>query len=176
MAIIDTIKARTEVCVDDTELQALVDEATAELEARLGPSASDGPISFSERPRGPLVDLPRPAVVGGDLVVTERRGDTSTVLSADDYDLRNGGRTLRRRSDGTNPYERWAPDVDLTYTPVDDDAQREEVIVRLVQLSLEYDPVAQRSVGDTSQSNLVFTLERERLIGQLAPRRGLLVR
>src|SRR3546814_7725086 len=76
-----------------------------------------------------------------------------TELTADDYRILHGGRTLERLVGGTNGATRWAPLVEVTYTPVSDAAKREEVVIKMVALDLTYRGLdKQESVGDYSRS------------------------
>src|SRR3546814_9048185 len=103
-----------------------------------------------------------------------------TELTADDYRILHGGRTLERLVGGTNGATRWAPLVEVTYTPVSDAAKREEVVIKMVALDLTYRGLdKQESVGDYSRSGSVtsdaYTRERDALLQQLAPRPGLMM-
>src|SRR3546814_19595823 len=96
-----------------------------------------------------------------------------TELTADDYRILHGGRTLERLVGGTNGATRWAPLVEVTYTPVSAAAKREEVVIKMVALDLTYRGLAkQESVGDYSRPGSVpsaaYTPARDPLPQRLA--------
>ena len=179
--ILDRVKKRIETDLDDTELQLLIDEANQEVINRFGPHANpSAPITeILDGHRKRLV-LTRPVDTSQDIVVKEYysysaiESDflTATTLADDDYQVISPY-VLERRADGTNSAFRWGVRVEVTYTPVNDGDQREEVIIKLVQLSIEYDGVLNRTVGDVSANNLDYRKERENLFMGLAPRHGL---
>jgi hypothetical protein len=180
MALLDRVKERIETDLSDAELQRLIDEANEEIIARYGPHAdSTAPITVSVRGGGRVIDLIRPIDTDEDIVVTEYStagfivGESGTLLGADDYRVRNGGRTLDRLSGGYST--RWGGTVEITYTPVNDGNQRQEVTIKLVALAIEYGPYEKRTVGDVSTDHVDYAKEREKLIGSLNPRKGLLL-
>ncbi len=112
--------------------------------------------------------------------------ETATVLQAGDYRVRNGGRTLERIFTGPNARARWGTRVDVTYTPVSDQKRRDEVTIKLVSLSVEYEGVVERKIGDTTTTHAlrssgqtagtIFSDERDRLLESLRPRGGIFLR
>lgn len=189
MTLLDRVQARIETDLDPDELQRLIDEADQEIIERFGPHADpDDPITVTVDGRRRKLDLARPADEAEGLAVTEHLtawglGDQATTLAADDWRLANGGRTVERLASGSNARSRWGDRVEVTYVPHDDANQRQEVIVKLVQLAVEYRGVASERVGDTTTSytsgalagGLVYSAEREKLLGSLAPRKGLVI-
>lgn len=188
MALIDRVQARIETDLTADELQRLVDEALAAIEERWGPvSDPAAPLIVTLEGSRHKLDIVRPIDAAQAIAVVEfvgtAYGETQTTLAASDYRVTNGGRTLERLHTGTNPRSRWGHRVNVTYVPVNDGNQRQEVVVKLVQLAVEYEGVASRRVGDTQTSHtagaqaggLIYTQERERLIASLSPRKGLLI-
>ena len=189
MALLDRVQARVETDLDPEELQRLIDEALSEIEDRFGPIADPAnPITVTRDGDRRRLDLARPIDADHDIEVAEHvsswgTGETTTELAADDFRLRNGGRTLERLATGTNARTRWGTRVDVTYVPVNDGNQRQEVTIKLVQLAVEYEGVAIRRVGDTATThtsgaaagNLIYGQEREKLLQSLAPRGGMLI-
>jgi hypothetical protein len=184
MALIDRVKERIESDLLDDELQRLIDEANQEVLDRWGPHSQAGsPITVVVRGESRYVDLPRPLDTAQSVTVLERWDrwlEQTTTLAANDYRVLHDGHTLERLRTGTNPpkfgWARWGHRVDVTYVPRNDGNQREEVIVKLVQLAVEFQGVDRRRVGDTDQQSADYVEEREKLLESLAPRRGLLVR
>ncbi len=176
MSLIDRVKERVETDFSDTELQAFIDEALADIRDRYGADAdSDSPITRTLIGDKTSLDLKRPLDASETIVVTEYVGTVTTVLAADDYRIWYNGRTIQRLNDGTNARTKWGDRADITYTPLDDTKQREEVVIKVMQLSVEYEGVSSRKVGDVATSHADYTAERERLITSLSPRKGLLM-
>src|SRR5690348_11076314 len=71
--------------------------------------------------------------------VVEQVNATDTTLATDDYQL-VGDQTLRRLRTGTNPYHCWRGRVAVTYTPLDDDENRDRVALALVEQDLNQNP------------------------------------
>lgn len=176
MAILDRVRERSETDLTDDELTLLITDVQDEILARFGAIAS---ITVEKDGGSRVLDLGRPINTGLSITIVEHtdypRGTTTVTLAASDYDVRNSGRTLQRLASGTNGADYWAPKVSVTYTPVDDQDQRDEVTVKVVLLSIEYDATGSKRVGDTSSQSLDYRRERERLISSLSPRRGALI-
>lgn len=181
MALIDRVKERVETDLTDAELASIIAEAQAEIRQRWGPDAdSASPITVTTPGGDHALNLYRPLDAEEAIVVAETvsggvSGETTTTLAADDYRVWYGGRALERLAGGTNSRSRWGDRVAVTYTPVDDTPQREEVVIKLVQLAVEYEGLDRRSVGDTTADHLDYPAEREKLIASLSPRKGLLI-
>lgn len=182
MALLDRVKTRVETDLSDTELELLIAEAQAEIVRRWGPDRdTEAPITVTVDGGGAIVDLKRPLDADEDVVVVEHQGygfvsaSEDLTLATDDYEIRNGGRTLARLSTGTNSSHRWGYRASITYVPADDQPQRDEVVIKLVKLAIQHEEVSSERVGDTQTSHLDYTEEREKLIGSLNPRPGLLL-
>jgi hypothetical protein len=186
MALLDRVKERVEQDLSDGELEALIGEAQAAIEARYGLPAG-APITVTLEGHRKRLDLARPAEQAEAIAVTEYLSDnTPTVLASNDFRVWNGGRTLQRLRTGTHPRFRWPSRVDVEYVPVDDTAQRDEVTIKLVQLAVEYEGVAERTVGDVrtvhhrstagAGTATGYTEERDRLLASLEPRPGIFLR
>jgi hypothetical protein len=75
------------------------------------------------------------------------------TLVADDYELSWTGQTLRRLNDGTTPRWYWYGRVKVTYTPVDDLAQRQRAQLALMRLDITTNPgLASQTIGTWSES------------------------
>jgi len=146
MALIDRVKERTGTDLSDTELQAMIDAVTAEIDARLGPAGAitvefGNPADGWTRDRSTL-RLARPMDTAQAVTVVEIEpgwsGDAAneTTLAADDWRALHGGRTLQRLFDGTNGRRHWAPLVRVTYTPVGVAGLRDEAVIRLMAIDV----------------------------------------
>lgn len=177
MTTLSRVKERIETDLSDTELTAMIDEITAEIEKRYGLNAAitvhlDGDRDLDGDRK--FISLVRPDG-GGTIAITEIDGTDETVMSANDFRILHGGRTLERLADGDNGAELWQRLVKVVYTPVDDDKERVEVTINLVQLGIEYRGLKSEKAGDWNAGFIDYTVEREKLLGGLAPRRGLLM-
>ena len=189
MALIDRVKERTGTLLSDSELTAMLEGIAAELDAQLGAIEETeeylGDAGETERWRQ-LLTLTRPLDPAEPIEVIEispgNSGDATaeTTLEAADYRVLHGGRTLQRLTGGPNGHMYWAPLVKVTYTPKGDQAARDEVTIKLIALDLSYRGlIKSESAGDYSWSGSVasdsYTAERDKLIGSLATRSGLVL-
>lgn len=173
MALLDRIKARVSTDLTDAELQLMIDAVTAEIARRYGAIAA-----ITERMPGSRVyiSLARPIDTGETVTVAEvdpqHTGDSGseTTLAADDYRVLHGGRILERLLDGTNGRREWAPEVKVSYTPIDDSDKRDGITLEIVELQIRNPRVGSERYGDSSSNYLDVTRERERLYALLAPR------
>jgi hypothetical protein len=189
------VRGRFETDLSDPSLQALIDEATGEIIRRFGPYRDTGtPITVTIKGRRRRLDLLRPLDASQSIAIVEYHslwgwGETDITLAADDYRVWFAGRQLERLHTGTNPRWHWGERVEVTYVPVDDTLQRDEVAVKLVILALNYQGVIDLKVGDVQttygqrsagqnpgQSPLFYNVERDNLLKTLQPRRGLMLR
>lgn len=187
MALLDRVRARVETDLDDSELQNLIDEADAAITAQYGPAASPlNPVTITVDGRRRYLDVSRPIDTTQAVVIVETRrwydgaygfgGTDITTLAVDDYLISNGGRTVERVTTGVNPWWRWGTTVQITYTPVDDTPQRQEVLIKLVQLAVTFDGTSMTRVGDVTESKPGYLSQRDELLYSLSPRKGLLFR
>jgi hypothetical protein len=184
MALIDRVKARIETDLDDAEVQAMIDGIVTEIERRYGPN---GPITEHRGDERELlshrrfIDVVRPIDTGAAIELVEIEppntgaAGNETTLAANDYRVLHGGRTVERLVDGTNGRMYWAPLVRITYTPLSDAAQREEAVIRLMQLAINDRGLASERAGDWAASYRDGGVEAEKILASLAPKRGLLM-
>ena len=189
MALIDRVKERTGADLSDAELEAMISGIGAEIDARVGPS---GPIEVTlgdpltaesgqqVLPVARAIDVAQPVtVIEIDPVDTGAAYD-EVELDGTDYRILHGGRTLQRLRGGSHPSSYWAPLVRLTYSPIGDQAARDEVTIRLIQLDLSYRGlIKSERAGDYQWAGSVssdsYMAERNALIDSLAPRGGLVL-
>jgi hypothetical protein len=130
---------------------------TAEIDARFGAA---GPVTVE---LGDLSDpdtrglatlrLDRPIDTAEAVTIVETDpgwsggGSNAITLSANDYRIVHGGRTLQRLLDGDNGRTHWAPLVHITYTPLDAQALRDEAVIRIMAL----DTAGQAAAGLKSE-------------------------
>ena len=159
-----------ETDLDTTSLQKYIDAAEADLVSVHGAHTS-GEDQFDALRSRKLWPLRQIVTV---TTAVETIGDTDTTLSADDYRIRDGGWSLERRSDGTNPAYTWEQEVVLTYTPFSDEGRRWQTIVDLVRLRLQYNALGEVEDGDHKESAMDYEKERVKLLAVLNSRRRLL--
>jgi hypothetical protein len=190
MALLDRCRERVETDLSDAELQRLIDDANSEIILRFGPHADAArPISITIRGQARYLDLARPLDTLQVVAIIESTqwwesdwewwtfgGEDSVTLGPTDYRVLNAGRTLERLASGVHPRVGWGRTVQITYTPVSDGNQRQEAIIKLVQLAVQYDGTSNLKVGDYSQANLSYQGERDRILQGLAARKGFLLR
>lgn len=187
MALIDRVKARTGSDLDDAELQAMIDAITAEIAARFGPSGEitvelGDPADPASRLARTL-RLDRPMDLDADVTIVESdpsdtgaAGDDVTLDPAD-WRALHGGRTLQRLTGGPNGRSCWAPLVSVTYTPVGEAAARDEAVIKIMQIDLNY----RGGLKSERAGDYQFTLsddmaaERERILSSLAAQRGMVM-
>ena len=178
MALLDRLKLRVETDLTDTELEAMIDAETAEIVDRFGAIAE---ITHLEDGQRHFITLHRRIDEAQTIAIVEifpsntGASGNRTILAADDYRITNGGRTIERLIDGTNGRRLWSDLVEFKYTPVSDQTRRDEVIIKLVNLSVTYHGLdKQERTGDFSRGGSVtanaYTKERESLLNSLAPR------
>jgi hypothetical protein len=187
MALLDRVKLRTGSDLPDEELQAMIDGIAQEMDARFGPA---GPITVEFGDLGDpcsrmlrTLRLSRPLDVAQPVEIEEAEpGDTGqaasiTTLAAGDYRVLHGGRTLQRLIDGPNGRSFWAPLVTVTYTPIGEQAARDEATIKLIALDLSY----RGGLKSERAGDYQFTLadnqaeERERIFASLEARRGMVM-
>ncbi len=169
MTTLTRVKERLETDLTDSELTSMINEITAEIEARFG---INGAITVFLDGARKYLSLVRP--YASSATITEILGTDETELSADDFRFLDGGRTIERLSDGTNGRSLWEKLVKVVYTPLSDAEKRVEVIILLVQLGIEYRGLKSEKAGDYNASMLNYVEERDKLMWRLSPRRGLL--
>jgi hypothetical protein len=187
MALVDRVRERTGSDMSIGELSAMIDGITAEIVARYGPGGTvtqdfgdlDDPCTRELR----TLRLHRPLDPAQPLTVVERDpGDSNApgvaiTLADTDYAVLHGGRTLQRRWSGANGRSHWAPLVTVTYTPIGDQAARDEATIRLIQLDLSYrGALKMEQAGDYRMQLAVDpAAEREAILVGLAQRAGLVM-
>jgi hypothetical protein len=168
MALIDRVKERFSPQVDDVELQHLIDEATSEIDLRYGTVATE-PITVTFAGGSSSLFPAHPIDISEDVEIVEIDVlDAETTLDPTDFRLWNNGRRIERLSTGPNGASRWSELVEITYMPEGNARQRDEVAIKLVKLSLDYEGVTRDSIDGYSATYSDFTRERERLLSSLA--------
>lgn len=177
MTLVDRLRARFETDLLDDELQAVLDSERAAIVARYGPDAESGPMTLDFNTGGSVLLFHRPADETEAVAIEEFGQATSTTLADDDWRIEVGGRLLRRLSTGTNPRWQWGPLTRVTYTPVSDTAERDEITLKLAILTLTWQGlVKSETVGDAITSGAVtpdaWQRERELLLRSLGAYAG----
>lgn len=187
MALLDRVKTRTGSDLPDSELQAMIDGITGELATRFGPAGevtvTIGDLTDPNSRFRRTLRLARPADTAQPISVTEMDPGNSgsaadrTVLSANDYAVMHGGRTLQRLTGGDNGRDWWAPLVTVTYTPLGEAAARDEATIKLMLVDLSYRGLLKSERAGDYQ----FTLsgdaqaDREQIFEGFATRRGMVM-
>lgn len=187
MALLDRVRERTGSDLSDAELQAMIDGIGAELDTRLGPAGPitvelgdlDDPSSRNQRTLRLIrpLDVAQPVTIVEDDPADSGLALTRITLDTADYAVLNGGRTLQRLTGGPNGRCWWAPLVMVTYTPIGEQAARDEATIRLMQLDLSYRGGLKSERAGDYQITLAdnFADAREAIFAGLAQRRGMVM-
>lgn len=173
------IRDHVETGMPDAALQMLVDEATAEVEARWGNDLSKT-IRFEAWGKTKIT-LPRPALTITS--VTELNGQaiflmTLSAAGNPDYMLSNNGWTLTRLTGGTYGWRYFSEFVDVVYVPKPEQALRNRMVIDLVKIELAYNALARETVGDYiaeshgKDHHTAYQSDREQILMAGARRRG----
>lgn len=184
MALLDRLKERFETDLSDAELQAILDAITAEIEERFGAEGEITVVLDSDRdlkPHKRYHKLDRPIDTGETVTVVETTpGNSGTVadqttLSANDFRVVHGGQTIERLITGDNPSQHWAELVTVTYTPVSQQKQRDEVTIQVAQIQIQSRGLNSERAGDYQATHLDLTAESEKLLMTLQRNHGLVM-
>ena len=148
----------------DADMQALIDDEDAQMQARLGVHA-DGIVSVTETVTAGgsgSVAVGRP--IASVTSISERpRGGIAGVVAPTLYGIDDAAGGLIERL-----YGRWDRRVTVTYSPADDTAARRRVLIELVRGRIERTAMASESVaGEYSYAAPDWEAERQRLYATL---------
>lgn len=186
-ALLDRVKLRLPTDLPDSELLAMIDAITAELDARFGVSGAievqlGDPTDPASRFNATL-RLLRPADTALPITIKEiDPGNTGnaadeTVLTVADFRVLHGGRTLQRLTGGPNARTHWAPLVSVLYTPIGLAAARDEVTIKLLALDLSYRGALRSERAGDYQVTLSgdMAADRETILKTLQDRGGMVM-
>lgn len=175
-----TFRLSFETDLGDEAIDALIADASAAIEERVGTAGDDQDIVLTVRGSDQYIFLPQP-VTGEDQItsIVERYGNDEATLEADQWRL-IGKRQIERIVGGgnLNP-ELWGynfadNDVEfqviITYTPNVSTSRKDRVIIDLVKLAIQYQGLQNEHAGDYSSSSFDYQEERKKLISELVPR------
>ncbi len=179
MVALARVQERIETDLSAAELQNMIDEVQTEIDSRFGPLTAitvfldeDRELAGDRR----FLRLIRPADTAQTITVVEIDGTTETVLASDDFRVLYNGNTLERLRDGTNGRTFWERVVKVTYTPIFDTKQRDEVIIQVVQLGVtNLGSIKSSRAGDSDTTYNNYMTLRNEFINSLVPGRGLLM-
>lgn len=187
MSLLDRARTRSGSDLPDSELQAMIDAITAEIAARFGPAGAatvelgdpGDPASSAVR----TLRLAKPIDQARTIEVTEispGNGAAEVLLTAADYRVLHGGRTLQRLTSGPNGASFWAPLVRVGYTPIGAEGAADEAVIKLIQLDLSYRGlIKSERAGDYqwqgSVSSDSYAAEREAILAGLEGPGGLVL-
>ena len=169
------LKARFETDIADAELQNILDNVNEDVLNQWGSHSDSGtPLTVLLVGGANAIFLDRPIQVITSVTETVSGtggfGETSTVLAADDFRIWFDGRALTRLVTGTNSRPTWGDRVSVLYVPQDDNNQRQEVILKVAILDLQFTGVKQERIGDYSATYYDHQEERQKLINSLRPK------
>lgn len=170
MSVLSVAELLTHLETDltDPAIERLIDDAEAEIDERIGELATQTD-EFQGETLAQSIYLTRKAAEITTVTEEVKSGSAfvSTVLVADDYELRFSGRQLRRLSDGTNPAGTWGDTVTVVYEPKSDAARRLRITIDLVKVAVAFNALESEKVGDYSSKSVVYEATRTALINKL---------
>lgn len=169
----DEVREHIETDLVDDALQRIIDAADAEIIRKLGALDSQTDVLQGGSRYLHLSRKASAITAVSERYNIEMLGLTVVPLAADDYRLLADGRRIERLQAGTNGASCWQGEVEIESTPADAGlAERKALLVKLVQLDLQYSGLDSQSVGDvTVKQKSDLMAERAALFGQLGHRR-----
>lgn len=142
---LDELRQHIETDLEDDALQRLLDAAYQAIDEYAG---VEGDVSeYLRAGYGDLLFLSRRALSITSVI------ERDVTLAASDYELRPSGLQLRRLTTGTHPSTRWHGRIDVTYTALADDAERDRVAIELCKLDVTHEPgLASQTLGAWSET------------------------
>ena len=174
LMLLAEMQTHVESSLADAALQTIMDAEEAEIVARYGAhgAADDTGPSISRRYLGDekLIFLGQRAasITSIDETVVSSTGETTTTLSADDYQSWDAGRALRRLNSGTNKRDLWGSYMDVVFVGFEDRDRRKLVLINLVKLSVQYEAAKSSRIGDVQVSFPDYEAERNAILRTLA--------
>lgn len=141
---ISYLRSKVETALDDTDLQAIIDDEEAEVNRRFG-QPGDGSTAVSETLAGGGGELflSRPFVSISSVSERLSLSSSDVMLTASDYlTWPEQGRITRMTTGRT-----WGARVVVTYIPVDERPRRRQVLTELVRLTLQQTAMKSESVA-----------------------------
>jgi hypothetical protein len=150
--------------VTDDWLLSLLNAAESEMTNRYGPAS--GPIVEQHLGGLRVISLFRPANgVGGISSIVEQSSGADVALATDDWVLHQDYMHLFRQCFGSHPSDRFAGEVQVTFTPLDDSDERKRIQVLLVKQDLAYNGYASVTTQSESRAAIAnYQLERAAIL------------
>lgn len=170
MAAIDLAGLREHVGAGPSDA-VLTDLLTAAQEAITSRYGSDtGTVTEYLRPFGQWVRLTRPTSSIGSVI------EGTTTLDSGLYEIWAGGADYIRRLDSSGNVTSWAGMVEVAFTPISEEAERDRVTIALVDLDLNRaSGITGITVGPWSeqytQDDKAYREAREAILTSLRPPR-----
>ncbi len=161
---VDEVREHVESDLTDTALTRLIEDADAEIIARLGAVATATEVRSGDG----LTRLPLNRVATAVTSVVMRVGQTDYALGTDDYVLVYNGRMIERRQGSTYPDLIWHGTMTVVYVPRDETTRRTRLLIDLVKLAVNYDGMKSADIGDARTSPLDYKTERDNLFAPFA--------
>lgn len=130
---VEEVQGLVETDLSPESLQLLIDAAEQAIARVAGPT---GEVVEIRDGGSSVVILNRFAAAIGSV----REASATEDLNEDDFWLRSDRRSIDRLATGPSPARLWRGPVVVTYTPVDEVAERKAIALKLVQLDLDAHP------------------------------------
>ena len=158
---LEDLRDHLETGLVDDALEQLVDDIDTDIIRLFGPH--DGELTIKTRPGSfmKMAVLPRPAASVASISHRHDLHTDETSIEVEDYELIHGGRALHKR------WGFWHQNVTVTFTPVEDNKRRVQVLVDVARLELQFTGVLRQQTGSYTEWTLDLVKERNRILGRL---------
>lgn len=171
LAVAD-FREHVKTSLPDAAVQRLLDANALAINERGGPIGSLALVLTPRRDRFLFLDRPIASVTSILEYFNDPVGISGITLDSTDYRIQNAGTILERWGYGTHPADWWSDRVELTYVTVDDSAERNRVLIKLMQLDLNRQPgISSLRAGEVinQQRGEAYNDEREAILASLVP-------
>lgn len=170
----DTFREHFETDLSDSAIARLINAAEAEITRRFGSDASVTEQHSLAVPMG--VGFQEGQAVGRRRIWTQQKissvtsvkegpslaaADLTALVQNTDFRVIYDGHVIERID---TDFQRW---VEITYAPVSDSYRRDQVVIDLVKLAIQYNALDAERVGDWAGTHKDYQAERENILSTL---------
>lgn len=167
----DALREHVETDLADPALDRLIADAYDAIAVHVGPADAGQVDRYAGGDRFLFLSTPIADDADIDSIVEDHGGDTTTTLDPSDWRWWPGSMRLERLGTGPNGAGAWAPTVVVTFDPSLDADRRDRVVIDLCKLAIQYNALRAQTTGDFRGDAVEYQREREKLIGELRPRK-----
>lgn len=166
------VREHVTTVLPDDAVQRLIDANALSINQRAGTVGSVSLTIAGGQSRYIFLDRPVGAITSITEYFPDPIGISGVVVDSTDYRILNGGTLLERWGYGTHPADWWSDRVEIVYDAVDDSAERNRVLLKLIQLDINRAPgLSEIKIGDylEQQRGEAYDDEREAILASLVP-------